>query len=59
MNNILGHIVTGSLTEGLTMRISPDTHIEKLKTGKFVSIQGRVSTIFFLNNGFNSCSNPS
>jgi uncharacterized protein len=48
MNNTLGHIVTGSLTEGLTMRISSDAHIEKLKTGKFVSIQGEYQRFFCL-----------
>lgn len=40
MNNQLGHIVTGSLIEGLTMRVSSQTSLDQLKTGKFVSIHG-------------------
>jgi uncharacterized protein len=47
-NTLLGHIVSGSLTEGLTMRISPHTDIEALKTGKFVSIQGNQQRFFCL-----------
>ncbi len=42
----LGNIIAGSLTEGLTMRISPKTDIEKLKTGKFVSILGEHQRFF-------------
>ncbi len=48
MTNILGYIVAGSLSEGLTMRISPHTDIELLKTGKFVSIQGEHQRFFCL-----------
>ncbi len=48
MNNLLGHIVTGSLTDGLTMRISPDAHLEQLKTGKFVAIEGENQRFFCL-----------
>ncbi len=48
MSNILGHIVAGSLIEGLTMRISPKAEIESLKTGKFVSIQGEQQRFFCL-----------
>ena len=40
--------MAGSLTEGLTMRISPDTDIEQLKTGKFVAIQGEHQRFFCL-----------
>lgn len=45
---ILGHIVSGSLTEGLSMRISPDAVLEEIKTGKFVSITGNQHTFFSL-----------
>lgn len=45
---ILGHIVSGSLTEGLSMRISPDAALEDIKTGKFVSIKGNQHTFFSL-----------
>ncbi|MBA3752505.1 DUF87 domain-containing protein [Candidatus Dependentiae bacterium] len=48
MSNLLGTIVGGSLTEGLTMRIGPQTNLEQLKTGKFVSIQGESQRFFCL-----------
>jgi uncharacterized protein len=48
MNNILGHIVAGSLTEGLIMRVSPQADLEALKTGKFVSIHGEHNRFFCL-----------
>lgn len=40
MNNIIGQIISGSLSEGFTMRFSCTTDIESIKTGKFVCIQG-------------------
>ncbi len=43
--NKLGHIVAGSLVEGLTMRIAPH-QLEQSKTGKFVSIQGSKQRFF-------------
>lgn len=48
MKKNLGHIVSGSLTEGLVMRISPDAHLEDVKTGKFVSVSGNQNTFFSL-----------
>ncbi len=45
---MLGTIVAGSLIEGLTLRISPDAHLEHIKTGKFVSIVGHQYTFFSL-----------
>jgi len=44
----LGHILTGSLTDGFLMRIAPDAHLEEIKTGKFVSIVGKHHTFFSL-----------
>lgn len=44
----LGTVVSGSLTEGLTVRIAPSTPLEKLKTGKFVCIQGKQYSFFCL-----------
>lgn len=35
---IIGTIISGSLTEGLVMRIAPHVPFESIKTGKFVSI---------------------
>ncbi len=48
MNNILGHIVSGSLADGLIMRVSPHANLETLKTGKFVSIHGDHNKFFCL-----------
>ncbi len=44
----LGHIISGSLTEGFELRIAPDTDLETIKTGKFVSIVGRQYKFFSL-----------
>lgn len=45
MTTVLGYVVTGSLTEGFTVRITtPD--IESIKTGKFVCIQGTTHRFF-------------
>mgnify|MGYP005623508521 CR=1 FL=1 len=44
----LGHIISGSLVEGLTMRLEPDYPLEDIKTGKFVSVQGSSYTFFSL-----------
>ena len=46
MRKILGTIVSGSLTEGLVMRIAPQTGLEEIKTGKFVSVMGNDHTFF-------------
>ena len=48
MKKVLGHIISGSLTEGLIIRISPETPLEEIKTGKFVSISGKNHTFFSL-----------
>lgn len=48
MKKILGHILSGSLTEGFVMRISPDADLEDIKTGKFVSVSGKNYTFFSL-----------
>jgi len=40
MNNIIGQIISGSLSEGFIMRFSPTTDVESIKTGRFVCIQG-------------------
>lgn len=48
MKKVLGHILSGSLTEGLVIRINPDTPLEDIKTGKFVSIKGKSHTFFSL-----------
>ncbi|MCB9492760.1 MAG: ATP-binding protein [Epsilonproteobacteria bacterium] len=44
----LGHILTGSLTQGLLMRLESECELEELKTGKFVSIHGTQYTFFSL-----------
>jgi DNA helicase HerA-like ATPase len=48
MKKTLGHITGGSLTEGFTMRIAPDTALEHLKTGRFVCIEGTYYKFFSL-----------
>jgi hypothetical protein len=44
----IGHITSGSLTDGFVMRIDPNAPLEEIKTGKFVSIVGRTHTFFSL-----------
>jgi uncharacterized protein len=44
----IGHILAGSLVEGLTMRLEPDFPLEDIKTGKFVCIQGAHYRFFSL-----------
>ena len=48
MKKKIGHIVSGSLTEGLLMRIDAHTNPEDIKTGKFVSIKGKDHKYFSL-----------
>ena len=48
MKHLLGSIVSGSLVEGLVMRISPQANIEDIKTGKFVSVHGGKHKFFSL-----------
>lgn len=44
----LGHILAGSLVEGLSMRLNSECALESVKTGKFVSIQGKEYKFFSL-----------
>ena len=48
MKKLLGTITSGSLTEGLIMRIDPETQLETIKTGKFVSVVGNQHVFFSL-----------
>ncbi len=48
MKKIIGHILSGSLSEGFVMRINADAHLEDIKTGKFVSIIGNNYAFFSL-----------
>jgi len=48
MKKMIGHILSGSLSEGFVMRVNADAHLEDLKTGKFVSIMGNNYTFFSL-----------
>ena len=48
MKKKLGHIIAGSLTEGFELRICPETDLETIKTGKFVSIVGNSHRFFSL-----------
>ena len=42
----LGMVVSGSLTEGMEVRLDADTSIEDIKVGTFVNIQGRTMRFF-------------
>lgn len=44
----LGHILAGSLVEGLVMRLDAGTPLEEIKTGKFVCVQGESYSFFSL-----------
>lgn len=44
----LGSIVSGSLAQGFLMRVNPEYDIEQLKSGRFVSIKGKKTTLFSL-----------
>jgi len=46
MTTIIGQIISGSLSEGFTMRFSGSTDIETIKSGKFVCIQGHKNRFF-------------
>ena len=48
MKKPIGTITEGSLVEGLTMKVAPDTALDTLKTGKFVSIICPENTFFCL-----------
>jgi uncharacterized protein len=48
MKKSVGHILSGSLSEGFLMRINPETNLEEIKTGKFVSIVGHDYAFFSL-----------
>jgi len=48
MTKQIGTIINGSLADGLIMRIAPETNLEHIKTGKFVSIIGNNYTFFSL-----------
>lgn len=46
MKKLIGHIVSGSLTDGFVMKIHPDAHLEDIKTGKFVCVTGNQHKFF-------------
>ena len=48
MKKRIGHIISGSLEQGLLMRIDAGTNPETIKTGKFVSIVGTNNKYFSL-----------
>ncbi len=48
MKKKIGHILSGSLEQGLLMRINPEVNPESIKTGKFVSIVGADHKYFSL-----------
>lgn len=47
-NKELGIITSGSLVEGLQMRLNPERNIEEVKAGKFVVVSGQYHQFFSL-----------
>ncbi len=48
MKKAIGTIISGSLADGLTMRLAPGTDPESIKTGKFLCIAGSQHHFFSL-----------
>ena len=48
MKKEIGHIISGSLIEGLTVRLNNNYPLENIKAGKFVSVCGENYTFFSL-----------
>lgn len=44
----IGHIISGSLTDGFIMRIAPQVPLEDIKTGKFVTVISNKHAFFSL-----------
>lgn len=44
----IGHIVSGSLTDGFIMRVAPHIPLEEIKTGKFVTVISNKNSFFSL-----------
>ena len=42
----LGSVIQGSLSQGLEVRLHPDVSVEEMRVGKFVVVQGRRSRFF-------------
>jgi hypothetical protein len=41
----LGQIISGSLTEGLVMKLDPGESVEDIRAGKFVVIDGKPASL--------------
>ena len=48
MKNQLGRVISGSLSEGLLVRLDCNIDLETIKTGKFVSVVGKSYRFFSL-----------
>ncbi len=48
MKKLIGHVLSGSLSDGFMIRINADTALEDIKTGKFVCVQGTIYRFFCL-----------
>ncbi len=46
MENPLGSVIQGSLSQGLEVRLHPDVIVEDMRVGKFLVVQGRRSRFF-------------
>jgi len=48
LNQPLGSVIEGSLSEGLEVRLHPDISVEEMRVGKFLVVQGSRSKFFCL-----------
>jgi len=46
LENPLGSVIQGSLSQGLEVRLHPDVSVEDMRVGKFLVVQGRRSRFF-------------
>lgn len=48
LNQPLGSVIQGSLSEGLEVRLHPDISVEEMRVGKFLVVQGKRAKFFCL-----------
>ncbi|MEP1076095.1 ATP-binding protein [Leptolyngbya sp. PL-A3] len=46
LENAIGSVIQGSLSQGLEVRLHPDVSVEDMRVGKFLVVQGRRSRFF-------------
>ena len=48
LNQPLGSVIQGSLSDGLEVRLHPDISVEEMRVGKFLVVQGARARFFCL-----------